>query len=150
MKNPAADFVFVGLQIVLFAAYIPNFTLFELSVSDDVTIINLILALGGLMIIIISLLQLNKNLTIFPSPKKEGELVTSGLFKYMRHPIYSGILIATFFFALYSQSGYRLVIFLLLAILFYYKSQYEERALIKKFPQYESYRAGTGRFFPKL
>lgn len=150
MKNSAADLVFVGLQILLLAAYIPNFSLFELSMVEAVKIVNLILALSGVMIIVISLLQLNKNLTIFPTPKKEGELVTSGMFRYMRHPIYSGILIATFFFALYSQSGYRLIIFIILAILFYFKTQYEERALLKKFPKYESYRANTGRFFPKI
>ncbi len=149
MKNSTADFVFVGLQILLLAAYVPEFSWFCLTIPEKAAIVNLILAGAGIIIIIISLLQLNKNLTIFPTPRKDGELITSGLFSYMRHPIYSGILITTFFYALYSNSGYRLIIFVLLTILFYFKTEYEERALLKKFPDYESYRASTGRFFPK-
>ena len=150
MKISTIDFVLVGIQLVLFGAYIFDVPSLQFQMAEEVSLVNLGLALAGFIIILISILQLNTNLSIFPTPRKDGELVISGLFKYVRHPIYSGILMTTFFFALYSHSGYRLIIFLLLVILFYFKSNYEEKALTKKFPAYSSYRASTGRFFPKF
>jgi len=150
MKISTIDFVLVGIQLVLFGAYIFDVPALKFEVANEVSVINLGLAIAGLIIIIISILQLSTNLSIFPTPKKDGELVSSGLFKYVRHPIYAGILMTAFFFAFYTNSGYRLIIFLLLVILFYFKSNYEEKALMNKFPAYRSYRASTGRFFPKF
>ncbi len=144
------DYFFVGLQFLLFGAYLLEFPQLKLNFPDNADIFNLILAGLGVIIIIVSMLQLNRNLSPFPTPKNDSELVLSGLFKYVRHPIYSGILMTTFFLAIYLNSGYKLIVVLLLAILFYYKSMYEEVELRKKFPDYESYQASTGRFFPRL
>lgn len=150
MKISTIDFVLVGIQLVLIGAYIFDVPSLKFQVDEEVSLVNLGLAIAGFIIILISILQLKTNLSIFPTPRKDGELVISGLFKYVRHPIYSGILMTAFFFAIYSHSGYRLIIFLLLVILFYFNSNYEEKALMKKFPAYKSYRASTGRFFPKF
>ena len=150
MKISGIDFILVGIQLVLLGAYIFDIPSLKLQVPEEASLVNLGLAIAGFIIIIISILQLNTNLSIFPTPKKDGELIMSGLFKYVRHPIYTGILITAFFYSLYSNSGYRLIISLLLVILFYYKSNYEEKALLLKFPAYKSYRASTGRFFPRF
>ena len=150
MKISGIDFILVGIQLVLLGAYIFDISSLKLQVPEEASLVNLGLAIAGFIIIIISILQLNTNLSIFPTPKKDGELIMSGLFKYVRHPIYTGILMTAFFYSLYSNSGYRLIISLLLVILFYYKSNYEEKALLLKFPAYKSYRASTGRFFPRF
>lgn len=150
MAVSSRDYIFVGLQFLLFGAYLLEFPRLRLNFPDNADIINLILAGLGVIIIIVSMLQLSRNLSPFPTPKKDSELVVTGLFKYVRHPIYSGILMTTFFLAIYLNSGYKLIIVLLLGTLFYYKSNYEEGELRKKFPGYESYRASTGRFFPKF
>lgn len=144
------DILFVGSQFLLFAAYLFEIPGLRLDFPDNADWINLILAGLGVLIIIVSMLQLNKNLSPFPTPLKNSDLVVSGLFKYVRHPIYSGILITTFFLAIYLDSGYKLIIVLLLALLFYYKSDFEEEQLDKKFPEYKSYKASTGRFYPRF
>lgn len=144
------DFFFVALQLLLFAAYLFEFHVFELEVPDEVDFLHLVFAVFGIFMIGLGMLQLNKNLSPFPTPKNDSALITGGLFKYVRHPIYTGILITTFFLAFYLNSGYKLIIFLLLAILFYFKSEYEEKALLERFPQYEGYKASTGRFIPKF
>lgn len=144
------DILFVVAQFILFAAYLFEFPGLRLSYPDDADVINLILAGLGIVIIIIAIFQLNKNLSPFPTPVKNSELVVTGLFSYVRHPIYSGILITTFFIAIYLNSGYKLIIFVFLAILFYYKSEFEEKQLEKRFPGYKSYKAGTGRFYPRF
>lgn len=144
------DFFFVALQLLLFAAYLFEFPVFELEVPDEVDFLHLVFAVFGIFMICLGMLQLNKNLSPFPTPKNDSALLTGGLFKYVRHPIYTGILITTFFLAFYLSSGYKLIIFLLLTILFYFKSEYEEKALQQKFPEYQSYKASTGKFIPKF
>jgi len=134
MAVSSRDYIFVGLQFVLFGAYLLEFPQLRLNFPDNADIFNLILAGLGVIIIIVSMLQLSTNLSPFPTPKKDSELVVTGLFKYVRHPIYSGILMTTFFLAIYLNSGYKLIIVFLLGILFYYKSNHEERELRKKFP----------------
>ncbi len=150
MTASKKDLLFVIGQFILFAAYLFEIPELRLDFPDNADRVNLILAGVGIVIIIISMLQLNKNLSPFPTPPKNSELVVTGLFNYVRHPIYSGILMTTFFTAIYFDSGYKLIIFLLLVILFYYKSEYEEEQLEKKFPGYKSYKAGTGRFYPRF
>jgi protein-S-isoprenylcysteine O-methyltransferase Ste14 len=66
----------------------------------------------------------------------------------MRHPIYSGIIFLFSGYSVYQNSVYKLLISLLLVILFYLKSNYEEQRLAQKFPDYKQYRSKTGRFFP--
>ena len=150
MAASKKDILFVIAQFLLFAAYLFEIPALRLNFPDDADWVNLILAGLGVVIILISILQLNKNLSIFPTPPKDSELVVTGLFNYVRHPIYSGILMTTFFMAIYLNSGYKLIIFLFLALLFYYKSDFEEAQLGIKFSGYNSYRASTGRFFPKF
>src|SRR5690606_763109 len=119
MAVSSRDYIFVGLQFVLFGAYLLEFPQLRLNFPDNADIFNLILAGLGVIIIIVSMLQLSTNLSPFPTPKKDSELVVTGLFKYVRHPIYSGILMTTFFLAIYLNSGYKLIIVFLLGILFY-------------------------------
>ncbi|WP_079735051.1 methyltransferase family protein [Salegentibacter salegens] len=104
----------------------------------------------GFLIVLTAILQLNTNLSPFPKPKENASLITTGIFKYIRHPIYSGILIFLFFLSLYFASTYKIGITVLLLILFLFKSVYEEEQLWLKYPNYRDYRQHTGRFFPKF
>lgn len=150
MKASKKDILFVIVQFILFGAWLFEIPELRLNFPDDADWVNLILAGIGIVIIIIAIFQLNKNLSPFPTPPKNSKLVVTGLFSYVRHPIYTGILMTTFFLSVYLNSGYKLIITMLLTILFYYKSEYEEAQLEKKFPGYTNYKAGTGRFYPRL
>src|SRR5690606_19058625 len=150
MKASKKDILFVMAQLILFGAWLFEVSELRLDFPDDADWVNLIPAGIGIVIIIIAIFQLNKNLSPFPTPPKNSELVVTGLFSYVRHPIYTGILMTTFFLSVYLNSGYKLIITMLLTILFYYKSEYEEAQLEKKFPGYTNYMAGTGRFYPRF
>lgn len=150
MKASKKDILFVLAQFILFAAWLFEIPGLRLNFPDDADWVNLILAGIGIVIIITAIFQLNKNLSPFPTPLENSELIVTGLFHYVRHPIYTGILMVTFFLAIYFNSGYKLIITVLLAILFYYKSEYEEAQLEKRYPGYTSYKAGTGRFYPRF
>jgi protein-S-isoprenylcysteine O-methyltransferase Ste14 len=94
------------------------------------------------------LLQLNKNISPFPTPKDSASLLRNGLYKFMRHPIYTGIILLFSGYSVYQNSFYKLLVSVVLVILFYLKSNYEEQRLQEKFPDYKRYKSKTGRFFP--
>lgn len=149
MKQRAKkDIWFVSIQLLLFILYfIPLFTI-ALTLNIFLTYTGLAIAVLGFLVIIVAILQLNKNLTPFPTPIDRGTLIQTGLYKFVRHPIYSGIILAAFGFGLYHESIWKMGIGLVLWVLFYFKSRYEETLLLKHYPEYESYRTHTNRFFP--
>ena len=146
-KIKRKDILLVTIQFILLTIfYIPFFSnVFQTPLI--VKYAGVIVSILGFLIILIAILQLSKNLTPFPTPKENGVLINTGLYKYVRHPIYSGIFLAAIGIALYTGSYWQLVISLMLLILFYYKSKYEESLLIEKYNEYENYKKGTRRFF---
>ena len=150
MKLGIKDIAYVGIQFLLFLVYLYDMPFLHFTLSSIVKDIFLAVSLIGIGIALLSMMQLNIHLSPFPSPKKGSKLVQNGLYKYVRHPIYSGVLIALFGYGVYTTSSYRLIISFSLLVLFYYKSKYEEMHLQRNFSDYKSYQKTTGRFFPKL
>lgn len=147
-RYKSRSYVFVGLQIVLFFLYIFPISDIRFQHSTVLGIVSLITGFSGLSIIAAAIIQLNKNLTPFPDPVQNGTLIQSGLYKYSRHPIYAGIILAALGFGCYSGSLWKIASGILLWVLFYFKSEYEESLLIKRFHDYHKYRDHTHRFFP--
>lgn len=150
MRIKIKDIVYVSLQFILFASYLFEVKKLRFELPEIFDYIMLPLMATGIAVILISLFQLNKNLSPFPTPKENSELITTGLFSKIRHPIYSGILLLAFSFALYQNSGFKILISFFLLILFYFKTGYEEKQLSLKFPEYKNYKSNAGRFFPKI
>ena len=144
------DYVYVSVQLALFILYaFPPFR-WTFHLGTVVQYLFLAGSFFGLIVLFLAMAQLNTNLTPWPSPKSGGTLVSSGLYRFVRHPIYAGILVFAICFALYNGSGSRLILSGLLGLLFYFKSSYEEKLLAEKFPKYDVYQKMTGRFFPRL
>ncbi|GAK76477.1 hypothetical protein JCM19296_2074 [Nonlabens ulvanivorans] len=151
MKNLSyKDYLLVVLQGVLFVMYIIDLEILHIKLLSIITIIGLLIAIAGILIFLLAILQLSKNLSPFPTPRSDSSLIKNGLYRYVRHPIYTGILMTFYGYAFYSDSIYKILIASLLLILFYVKSRYEESKLKEKFPSYSTYALITGRFLPKL
>lgn len=150
MNLKLRDFVLVGLQFVLFAVYFLDFNVLQVRDLGFISRIGFVITICGVVLFFIALLQLNTSLSPFPTPKKDGFLVKNGLYSFMRHPIYTGILFAVFGFAIHLGSVYKIFIGILLFLLFDVKVRYEEQMLRRKYKEdYESYMEHTGRFLPK-
>ena len=150
MKLGVKDIAYVGIQFALFLAYLYDVPFLHFILPNIIKEIFIVVSILGIGIVLFSMLQLNIHLSPFPSPKKGSKLIQNGLYKYVRHPIYTGILITLFGYGLYTSSSYRLIISLTLLVLFYFKSRYEEARLQRNFSDYKSYQENTGRFFPKI
>lgn len=149
MKKTSLDYVLVGIQFLLFGLFLLDF-------FESFTLLNLLKWAAfvstwvGFFILVLAILQLRNSLTAFPTPKDNSSLIINGLYQYVRHPIYTGILLTVFGYSFYSTSYSRLGISIALTFLFFIKTEYEERQLTKKYSAYPEYAKKTGRFFPKL
>jgi protein-S-isoprenylcysteine O-methyltransferase Ste14 len=82
--------------------------------------------------------------------KAEG-LVTDGLYKYIRHPQYTGLFLIMVGWILHFPTLLTLIIFPVLVAAYYWLARKEERELEEVFAgDYRKYKAQTPRFFPRL
>ena len=82
------------------------------------------------------------------SQKNDAELVTSGPYRLVRHPIYSGILVGFIGTALALDWSW-LIVVALAGVYFIYSAVAEERNLTKQFPDtYPAYKRSTKMLVP--
>jgi protein-S-isoprenylcysteine O-methyltransferase Ste14 len=139
------DYLFVGIQFLLFGLFDFDF-LPKFEIPQFIKYIGLIFSILGFIIALLSVLRLNKN--VFPTRKTDSELITFGMYKFSRHPIYTGLILFTFGYAIFKASPFKVLIALILLLLFYFKTNYEEQKLLQKFPNYKDYKKKVNRFFP--
>jgi protein-S-isoprenylcysteine O-methyltransferase Ste14 len=110
--------------------------------------IGLALWAAGLGFAIWARLHIGRNWGTPMSQKVEPELVTSGPYRFVRHPIYSGILLAGLGTAV-ALSWSWLIAFALAGVYFVYSATVEERYLAQEFPEaYPAYRRSTKMLVP--
>ena len=90
--------------------------------------------------------DLGASLTPLPHPTDDAELVETGIYASVRHPIYGGLILLGVGWALLAASPLALGLALVLVPFFWLKSSVEERWLRERFPAYEDYRRRTRRF----
>jgi len=104
--------------------------------------VGLTVGLSGVALWIVAMIYLGKSLAVLPGGER---LVTRGVYRFVRHPVYLGIDMTLFglFLAVGSAAGmiYFFVVVLPLNII---RSRFEEKALLQKFGDpYETYRKQT-------
>jgi protein-S-isoprenylcysteine O-methyltransferase Ste14 len=109
----------------------------------------------GVAVMVLGATGLRRGLTATPLPNAHAKLRTGGLYRYARHPIYSGLLltmasITMASITVASGSGLRLLTLGVLVLLLSAKARWEETRLIQRFEGYAGYAARTPRFVPRL
>lgn len=95
-------------------------------------------------------LAIRKYLTPLPYPVEDNQLITSGVFRLVRHPIYTGLILAGAGWTIFTASLSHLLVTVAAAILLNYKASREEGWLRQRHPEYAEYALRTGKFIPKL
>jgi len=144
----------VIFQFVLFAVFAG--LMFYLPTQQNFIwrIVALIVMLAGGIIGLVAINMhnsTNKNLpNISPEPQQQSNLVTSGPYRYARHPIYTAVILVALGAAIFHGH----ILLFALTIVFYaffsYKSMHEESLLQAVYPDYPAYKEQTGRFFPGI
>ena len=91
--------------------------------------------------------HLGKNWSPIPNVKEGHELITGGPYRLVRHPIYTGIIAATFGTGLAIHVWF--LVFLIMTANFIWRVRTEERLMTKQFPdQYPEYKKKTWALIP--
>ena len=84
-----------------------------------------------------------------PVPTTRATLRTTGPYRFVRHPIYTGVLLIVVALAARSGTVVGLVIGAVTIAFFHAKAAWEEQRLAERFADYRSYAAVTPRFLPR-
>lgn len=144
--NILKDYLYVGIQLLLFVVYFIPINLYVINLPEWLRYSGLVLLGLGVILGAVALLQLNTNISPFPTPISNGTLITTGAYRMARHPIYTALIFSGLGYAVYQASLFKGLITLLLLTLFYFKSNYEEKLLAQNFPEYQDYKTKTRRF----
>jgi protein-S-isoprenylcysteine O-methyltransferase Ste14 len=130
------------LPSFLLARFVPAGPVFPL--------IGVVITALGLALAVAARRQLADNWSASVQIKQNHALIRGGLYRYMRHPIYSGILLAVLGSALAIGEIRCLLAFALILIALLIKSRHEETRLRRFFPDYDGYAAATAALIPFL
>ncbi|MFM1767256.1 MAG: hypothetical protein RIR81_637 [Actinomycetota bacterium] len=152
MSDKSRGYAYVAMQFVLLGVLLtaPRLPQPYGTFTPFVSLIGLALMAVAGAVLLVSFVALGNSLTASPLPKVQGQLVTTGLYGYVRHPIYFGLLLLSAGVVLDAGWWPQGVVAVMLYVLLRIKAQFEESLLHKKYPKYAAYAAKTPRFFPRL
>lgn len=88
------------------------------------------------------------NFNIIPVPVSNAELRIKGPYKYIRHPMYSSLLLFALAELINFFTFFRLIVFIFLIWSLLIKLNFEEKMLVLQFSDYEKYRSNSKRLIP--
>lgn len=114
-----------------------------------VRMIEFAVAMLGMLVAIWARVTIGRNWGVPMSLRENHELVTSGPYAWVRHPIYTGIWFALLGTTLFYQLNMGIVIWVLLGAYYLFAAFREERTMLKQFPQqYSQYQTRTKMLIP--
>ena len=102
----------------------------------------------GVVVLVFGFRNLGHSVSILPRPVEGGTLVVDGIYTYIRHPFYLGLMLVMAGFSVAMDSVVGLVLCVVLEIVLDLKSRREEIWLRERYSGYEQYAARTKRFVP--
>jgi protein-S-isoprenylcysteine O-methyltransferase Ste14 len=111
--------------------------------------LGLVLTAAGVAISIWARVSLGTNWSGVVTLKDNHELIRKGLYRWIRHPIYTGILLGMIGTAMIKGHMRGWMGFLIVGASYYFKARREERFLRQEFGEgFEEHARHTGMFFP--
>ena len=107
------------------------------------------IGIGG-WLVLRGVAELGDSLTPMPRPRPDGHLVEVGVYRWLRHPVYAGLIYAGLGWGVLTASWPALLVALLLAVLLDAKARREEAWLRDRYEGYAKYRQRTKRFVPGI
>ena len=111
-----------------------------LSTNIYLNILGKILIISGFISLIISVKDLGMNISPFPTPLKNANLVTFGFYKWISHPIYYSTILISVGILIKNMNIFNLILSIILIIIFKFKIKLEEDYLRKKYKNYQFYK----------
>ena len=102
--------------------------------------VGFLIILIAFIILLVAIKDLGINLSPFPRPIKNSNLVTKGIYRFMRHPMYYSLIFISFGVFITKLSIYYLFLSISLGLIIKFKIALEEQYLKNKFKNYLFYK----------
>lgn len=148
MSTRARGWALVAVQGVLLVALV---LLPRRAVSPIPLIVGIILVAAGASLLLVAFRRLGNALTATPVPIEGAGLRTSGPYAWVRHPIYSALLLMVLGYVIAVGSVWGWVWGALIVIFFWVKSRWEDRLLAAEYgAEWTQWSLTTGALVPRL
>ncbi len=144
--NRRGEWWLLAQMTILLAHIVPTWPILTHS-PFIIKVLSIIIFSYGLSRSYLSLSALGKNLSPLPEPKKSAILITKGVYKSCRHPLYQSLLYLSFAFTCFHGSLIHLLLLILLSIILIKKARLEESKLQAKYSNYKAYMSNTPAIF---
>jgi len=111
-----------------------------IQVSSLSYLIGVLIIIIAFIILLVAIKDLGRNLSPFPRPINNSNLVTSGIYRFMRHPMYYSLIFISFGVFIIKLSVYYLFLSISLGLIIKFKISLEEEYLNNKFKKYLLYK----------
>ena len=111
-----------------------------IQVSPFSYLLGILIIIIAFIIMLIAIKDLGRNLSPFPRPMKNSNLVTKGIYRFTRHPMYYSLIFISFGFFITKLSIYYLFLSISLGLIIKFKIALEEKYLNNKFKNYLLYK----------
>ena len=149
MSSSTQSYALVFLQFLCIALLAS-----PLSDFSDLTLVKLfglILVVDAAALALWALISMRRGtFRVLPEPSNNAQLTMNGPYRWIRHPMYSAVLLAGVGAVLVHTTLFHFIIFLCLSLVLFFKIKREEGALLKRYPEYESYRSRSKALVPLL
>ena len=142
--NVAYEIVLVFLQFFIISLhffeleFLPQKQLIQ--VSSLSYLVGILIITIALIILLVAIKDLGRNLSPFPRPINNSKLVTKGIYRFMRHPMYYSLIFISFGVFILKLSVYYLFLSISLGLIIKFKISLEEQYLKNKFKKYLLYK----------
>jgi len=109
-------------------------------VSSISYLIGISIIIIALMVMLVAIKELGRSLSPFPRPINNSNLVTTGIYRFTRHPMYYSLIFISFGIFIIELSTYYLFLLISLALIIKFKIVLEEQYLNNKFKNYLIYK----------
>lgn len=113
-------------------------------------VVGSVLIVAGGVMAVLGMQALGRSFTPNPRPLDTGQLVESGIYGSVRHPMYGGVVLGAVGWGCLNGSLVAILLSAILLVVFYLKSVREEAWLVDHYAGYADYRRRTRRFYPGL
>ena len=103
-------------------------------------LVGFLIIISALIILLVAIKDLGRNLSPFPRPLNNSNLVTKGIYRFIRHPMYYSLIFISFGVFITKLSIYYLFLSISLGLIIKLKISLEEQYLKNKFKKYLLYK----------
>ena len=118
--------------------FIPQKQIIQVSLFSY--LVGFLIIIIAFIILLVAIKDLGRNLSPFPRPIKNSNLVTTGIYRFTRHPMYYSLVFISFGVFIINLSIYYLLLSISLGLIIKFKIALEEQYLNNKFKNYLLYK----------